>query len=204
MALTMTTHPEIDEIELPTDLAEAFRRVGDRADPPETLQEGFAVIEEALNEAAVDVSLDDMYQSEPTRHTVYIDETVEYVPCVMDAMIVALTLDTDPIEVHSEPPDGGEPVKFHVSDEAVAVTPETAVVSFGIAYGEAGTDLANVKAVMNEASAIPTTCSIINAFPDSAAYARWAAAISEAPVMELSLEEFVAITRDAAETHAPD
>ena len=205
MALDVTTRPETDRIELPSDLAEAFRQVGNRDDPPETLREGFAIIEKTLDEADVDVSFDDMYQSEPTRHAVYIGETTEHVPCVMDALIVALALDTDPIEIHSEPPGGGETVQFRVTDEELTVTPESAVVSFGIGYEEADeADMANVEEQLNEASTIPTTCSVTNAFPDSEAYAQWAADVSEAAVMELDVEETVAIAQQASEDYAAD
>lgn len=205
MALEVTTHPEPGSIELPSDLAEAFRQVGNRDDPPETLREGFTIIEETLEDAGVEVSLDDMYQSEPTRHTVYIGESTEHVPCVMDALIVAFTLNTDPIEIHSEPPDGGEPVRMHVTGEKISVTPERAVVSFGIGYAEADeADVTDVEAMLNDASTIPTTCSVINAFPDSEAYAQWAAGVSEAAVMELSVEEMVALARRTVRDDAAD
>lgn len=205
MALDVTTQPEIDRIELPTDLAEAFRQVGNRDDPPETLQEGFAIIEETLDEADVDVSLDDMYQSEPTRHTMYIGDTTEHVPCVMDALIVALALDTDPIEIHSEPPDGGETVQFRVTGEGLTVTPESAIVSFGIGYEEADqADVANVEETLNEASTIPTTCSVTNAFPDSESYTQWADDVTEAAVMELNVKKMVAIAWQTAQNYTAD
>lgn len=205
MALNVTSHPEPSRIELPADLAEAFRQVGDRADPPETLREGFTVIEETLDDAGVDVSLEDMYQSEPTRHAVHIGEYTEHVPCVMDALIVAFTVEPDPIEIHSEPPDGGELVRFHVSGEEITVTPERAVVSFGIGYEEADeADIADVEALLNDESTIPTTCSVINAFPDSEAYAQWAAGVSEAAVMELSVEEMVALAQRAVQDYGTD
>lgn len=200
MVLNATTSAEIEGIELPTDLAEAFRQIGDCDDPPETLREGLAIIEKTLDEVGVDVSLDDMYQSEPTRHAVYIGETVEHVPCVLDALIVALTLDTDPIEIHSEPPGGGGRVKFRITGEEVTVTPESAVASFGLGYEEANeADLANVEKTLNEESANPTICSVINAFPDSEAYARWAVDVSEAGVMELSIGAMVTIARHIVE-----
>lgn len=197
----MTTEPDIDEIELSTDLAEAFRQLGNREDPPRTLGEGFAIVEEALDEADVDVSLDDMYQTEPTRHAVHIGETLEHVPCVLDALIMALTLDTDPVEIHSESPNGEETVQFRVTDEAVTVTPESAVTSFGIGYEEADeADVANTKELLNDESTIPTTCSHINAFPDSETYIRWADDVSKAAVMKLGIEEMVAIARRTAQS----
>lgn len=198
MTRTVPADPEIGRIDLPADLAELFHRVGDRQSPPQTLNEGFAIIRETLDEGNVDVSLEDMYQDEPTRHAVHVDGNVEHVPCVLDAMIVALSLEERPIEIHSEPPTGGEPVQFRVTDGEVTVTPDTAIASFGIGTREAAeTNPANVKAMLNEQSTIPTTCSVTNAFPDPEAYTRWAADVSEAAVMHLEIEELVAFARRA-------
>lgn len=94
----MTTTPDIDEIELPTDLAHAFREAGDLDECPRTLGQGFDAITDRLNDAEIAVSFTDMYQSTPTRHAVHIGDTVQHVPCVLDALIVAFSLETDPIE----------------------------------------------------------------------------------------------------------
>lgn len=196
----MSTQSEDERIELPPDVAEVFRQVGNRDTPPETLQDGFTIIDDALDNEEIRIELDDMYQAKPTRHAVRIGDTVEHVSCVMDAMIVALSVETRPIEIESQPPSGGEPVQFHVTDENIAVTPESAVVSFGIAYEEAdNTDVGDVKELLNEDSVIPTTCSLINAFSDSKAYDRWSTMVTNGAVMVLSVEEFVAISRQAAQ-----
>lgn len=198
MVLTVSTRPEIDEVDIPTALAEAFRRAGNRGDPPETLYEGFADITSVLDEDDVSIELEDMYQSEPTRHAVHIGETVEYVPCVMDAMIVALSLETSPIEIHSTPPNGDEAVQLRVTNDHVTVTPESAVVSFGIGLEEAAESSPEIaKEQLNEPSTIPTTCSVTNAFPNPEAYERWADTVSEAAVMKLSVVELIAMARRA-------
>lgn len=197
---TMSTQSEDDRIELPPDVAEVFRRVGDRDTSPETLKEGFTIVEDILDNEEVSIGLDDMYQAEPTRHAVHVGDTVEHVPCVMDAMIVALSLETRPIEIHSQPPNGGETIQFLVTDEDITVTPESTVVSFGIAHKEAEeADIGEVDKLLNEESTIPTTCSLINAFPNSKAYERWATIVSNGAVMELSVEDLVAISRRTAQ-----
>ena len=196
----MSTHSEDERIELPPDVAEVIQRVGDRDTSLETLQEGFMIINDVLDDEDISIELDDMYQAEPTRHAVHIGDTVECVPCVMDAMIVALSLETRPIEIHSQPPSGGETVQFLVTEEDITVTPESTVVSFGIAYEEAnGADIGEVKELLNEESAIPTTCSLINAFPNSEAYERWATDVSNGAVMALGVEELVAISRQTVQ-----
>lgn len=58
--------------------------------------------------------------------------------------------------------------------------------------------------MLDEAPTIPSTCSVTNAFPDSQAYARWAADVSEAAVMELSVCEMVAIAQQVALGYAAD
>lgn len=195
MPLTVSAESEIERIELPTDVAEAFARMDNQADPPETLEEAFTAVDELLDDGA---RVDDMYRSEPTRHAVHVDGTVEHVSCILDAMIVALAQNTRPIEIQSEPPDGGETVQFYVADQGVEVTPERAVASFGIAHEDI-TDPTVFTEPIDEAVPLPS-CSVINAFPDSAAYDRWAAGVTHAVVMELTIEELVTIAHRAV-TH---
>lgn len=201
MASNVAAERELDDIELPSDLAETVRRVGDRDEPPATLEECFAVFETILDDQGVELTLDDMYRSERTRHAVAFGGTVEYVPCVVDALIVALSVEERPVEIRSTPPDGGETVDFAVTDGSVSVTPETAVVSFGVAYEDAEGDVATVKDALDEASAIPTTCTVINAFPDSTALEDWAVDVTEGAVMELSVPEAVEVARRGAERY---
>ena len=193
MPVNVSANPEIERIDLPPDVAEAFSRIDDGDEPPRTLQEAFAGVDELLDDGA---RVDDMYRSEPTRHAVHVGETVEHVFCVLDAMIVALARNTRPIEIQSEPPGGGAPVQFHVTDQEIQVTPDRAVASFGIA-NEDITDPTVFTEPIDEAVPLPS-CSVINAFPDSAAYDRWATAIPHAVVMELAIEDLVAIAQHAA------
>lgn len=193
MPLTVTSEPEIERIELPSDVAEAFSRIGDRADPPEILEEAFAAVDELLADGA---RVDDMYRAEPTRHAVHLGGTVEHVSCVLDAMIIALAMNSHPIEIQSEPPGGGDPVQFQVTAQEIQVTPATAVASFGIA-NEDITDPTVFTEPIDEAVPLPS-CSVINAFPDSEVYEQWAGDISHTVVMELAIDELVAIAQRAA------
>jgi hypothetical protein len=203
MAQTTSADPGIDEIELPAGLAEVFQRLGDRETPPATLRDGFRIVEETLDRAAIELELADMYQSEPTRHAVHVDDRVEHVPCVMDAMIVALALDERPVEIVSQPPTGGETVEFFVDDGTVTVVPESAVVSFGIAADDAeAADLNDIREILNEDPAVPRTCTLINAFPDSDEYERWATDQSSWAVMELGVVDLVALSRNAADRYS--
>lgn len=202
----MAIRSHTDETELPPDLADAFRRAGGLDERPKTLEEGFDAVADRLNEAGVTVTLEDMYQPEPTRHAVHVGDTVEHVPCVVDALIVALLLDTDPVEIYSESPEGGETIRFRVVGDELTVTPTSTVVSFGLGLEES-TDpaLDSLRDALNDPeSPIPTTCSVINAFPDSRAYERWADGVSDAAVMELGVETAFALARAAVQSHVAD
>lgn len=199
MTAKVSTQPETDESPLPTELAEVFRRIGSHDVRPETLQQGFRIIAETFDAGDVDIRPKDLYQSEPTRHEVVVDGTVEYVPCVLDAMIVALGHEQRPVEIRSESPDCGEVVRFRVGWDEIQVTPDGAVVSFGLGNRDPGeANPRTVKEQIDDGSTIPNSCSVINAFPNSEAYSRWAEDVSGAAVMELDVEEMVAIARDVA------
>lgn len=184
------------EAELPTDLAEAFRRVADLDERPGSLAEAVDAVEALLEGSGVEITLDQLYQPEATRHAVHVGDTVEYVPCVLDALIAAELAESKPVEVQSEPPVGDETVRFHVTGDGVDVEPGGAVVSFGLATEEATASGADELSSTETMS--PTSCSYINAFPDSDAYERWADGVSGGMVTEISTEAAVAFADEAA------
>ena len=143
-----------------------------------------------------------MYQFEPTRHAIHIAGTVKHVPCVMDAPIVALLHDDDTVEIHSESPRDGEAIHFRVAEDDVTVVPATAVISFGLGIEEStNPDFNSLKDTFNAPDAsIPTTCSVTTAFPDSTSFERWAAEISEAAVVEITVEQAFPLSKQAART----
>lgn len=202
----MTPRSTPDGTELPEELADAFRQAGGLCERQATLEDGFRAVTERLNEAGITVTLEDMYQQEPTRHAVQVGDRVEHVPCVKDALIVAIILDEDDAEVRSESPASGETVHFRVTEDEVAVTPESAVVSFGLGLEEsADPDLDSLKETFNDPDVpIPTTCSVINAFEDSAAYEDWATGISDAAVMELDVETMFALSKQTVRSHVSE
>lgn len=192
--------------DLPSDLAELFRQAGGLDERPVTLEDGFKAVMQRLNDAGITVTIEDMYQPEPTRHAVHAGDAVEHVPCVMDALIVALLLDDEEVEIRSESPENGETIHFRVTEDEVAVTPESAVVSFGLGLDEsADPDVGSIRDALNDPDApIPTTCSVINAFEDSAAYEEWAAHVSKAAVMELEVETMFALSKQAVRANVSE
>lgn len=198
----MESKSDVEATELPQDLAEAFRQASGLNERPETLEEGFSAISDRLNEREFRVTLEDMYQFEPTRHTVHIGDSVKHVPCLMDALIVAIRVDADPVDIYSESPGSGERIHLRLAGDELTVTPKSAVASFGLGLDEsADADWDSIKDKLNDPdSAIPTVCSVINAFPESEAYERWAAGVSHAAVIQVSVEELFARSKQAART----
>lgn len=164
---------------------------------PKTFRDGYDVFTELLDKAGVTITIEDMYHSEPTRHVVHAGDTIEYVRCVMDAMIVALLLDTDPVKIHSKPPESDETVRFQVTDEEITVTPEDAVVSFGLGLKEsADPNLESLDESLNDPNApIPTICWVTNAFPDSAAYEPWTTNVTDVAVTEPTVHEMFDLSK---------
>lgn len=199
----MATNRNGDGIELTTDLAEAFRRASKLDESPETLEEGFKSLATRLGNTGVTLAPKDMYQSAPTRHSIRFGETVEYVPCVMDALMIAEVIDARPIEIHSEPPGGGETIRFRITGDEVAVTPTGAVVTFGLGLEEArDSDLKDLKDSLNDPDSPPlTVCTVINAFPDSESYEEWEGDVSNAAVMKLGVEDLIALSQEAARSY---
>lgn len=200
------TRSEGDQTDLPPRLAEAFRRAGYLDERPETLEAGFSAVTDRLNEAGVTIAPEDMYQSEPTRHAVHIDGAIEYVPCVMDALIVALLHDDDVVEIDSESPQEGETIRFRVTEDDVTVVPTSAVISFGLGIEEStNPDFGSLKDTLNAPDAsIPTTCSVINAFPDSSSFERWVAEVSEAALVEITVEKAFDLSKRAVRAHVAE
>lgn len=163
---------------------------------------------EQLTEAFLhhDVSIDvtDYFLDEETRHEVHLGETVEYVPCVADALQVAVLLDQEIVTVRSFDPISDRPITFVVGADDLDVDPKTHLVSIGV--GEEliealpdGTDFIEFAARALGNSDLNTVlqgqapncgapldvevgefrevaCTFINAFETEETYTEWAAA----------------------------
>lgn len=197
MPLMSTEERALANIELPTDFAEAFQRLANTSTAPETLAECVDSFEQMLAAEGVTVSVEAMYQPEPTRHAVHVDETVEYVPCVLDALIAAISVDSKPVEIRSDPPDDDTTVQLHVTDDEVEVHPSTAVFSIGLATTDIQEPELETFDEMETAVSM-ASCSYINAFPDPEAYDQWDDHLSDGVVMQLDIDDMVALARNIA------
>ncbi|WP_232688911.1 organomercurial lyase [Halobacterium zhouii] len=123
---------------------------------------------------------EDLYTENPTRHEVRVNDHIRYSPCILDALGAAVMEDQDPVTVRSVDPVTGTPVTFTVDDGTVDVTPEEAVITFGIAatIPELEDSDETIFSWMLQAetpSLTNTFCQYINAFESADTYEQWAA-----------------------------
>lgn len=188
------TRPRLDSIDLPADMADVLVDVRPTNGRPSTLADVTDPTEEWLPPER-SLTLSAMYQDGETRHAVYLADGVEHVPCVLDALIVALSTSADPVRIESTSPVDGAKIEYTISGDTADVTPREAVVSFGIAPEDAdgidyGDDFENDARI--------GSCSYINSFVDEQAYEQWAEETDAAAVMALSVDEAVAVARRLA------
>lgn len=181
----------LDAIELPADLAQVLAEVRPTNGQPSTMADVMDAAGEWLPPER-SISLSAMYQEDETRHAVHLANSIEHVPCILDALIVSLVTGDDLVRIESASPVDDAVIEYQLSETAVDVTPRQAVVSFGIApedangiqYGDDFEDNARIG-----------SCSYINSFVDEGAYERWADGTDAAAVMRLSVDEAVAVAR---------
>lgn len=183
--------------ELPTDLARGVQQVTGRDARPETLNDAVTAVEELLETRDVEITVDQMYQPDSTRHSVQFGARTEHVPCVLDALIAGLLVEPIPVVIRSKPPNGDRPVEVTVAESAVTAEPSGAVFSWGFAAADVRNP--DPDAAVDDAGTVSmATCSYINAFPDEASYRRWADGLSDAVVMHLDLSGMIALAERAA------
>lgn len=102
----------------------ASRLFGDEAGPEQ--------LTNAFLDRGVTIEASDYFLDEESRHEVHLRGAVEYVPCVADALQVAVLVDQDPVTVRSFDPVTGTPVVFEVGADYLDVDPDTHVVSIGV------------------------------------------------------------------------
>ena len=123
---------------------------------------------------------EDLYTEEPTRHEVRVNDQIRYSPCVLDALGAAAMEAQNPVTVRSVDPVTRTPVTFTVEDGTVDVTPEDAVITFGIAASIPELE-ASDESIFNwilqedTPSVTDVFCQYINAFESADTYEQWAA-----------------------------
>ena len=177
----MDTEPDVavDGIELPTDFAEHMAAVSGLDAPPVTLEEWWTELLDQFSELDRGVTRADLYSEAPTRHEVHVDGSVRYTYCAMDALAAAVLEAQSTVTVRSVDPVSGTPVTFTVSDDAVEVSPDGALICYGSTVDadavEAAGSLAAWAVQDNKDEIQAAVCQYTNAFESETTYEQWAA-----------------------------
>ena len=177
----MGTEPQTDvRIDLPPDFADHIAAVSNLKTPPETMGDYWARFAEQLAASDQTIEPEDLYTEEPTRHEVRVNGRIRYSPCVLDALGAAVMETQNPVTVRSVDPVTRTPVTFTVDDGTVEVTPEDAVITFGIAESIPDLEASDESIfswILQEDTPTVTDafCQYINAFESADAYEQWAA-----------------------------
>lgn len=177
----MGTEPNTENrIDLPPDFAAHLAAVSNLETSPETMAEYWSMFAEQLAASDKTIEPEDLYTENPTRHEVHVNDHIHYSPCVLDALGAAVMEAQNPVTVRSVDPVTRTPVTFTVEDETVTVTPEDAVITFGIASTLPeleSTDESVFDWIFQEGTPGVTDafCQYINAFESTDTYQQWAA-----------------------------
>lgn len=170
-----------DQIDLPTDFADHLATVSNLETPPNTLAEYWAKFTEELAATDHTIEPEDLYTDTPTRHEVRVNDRIQYAPCILDALGAAVMEPQIPVTVRSVDPVTHTPITFIVEGDTVDVTPEDAVITFGIASTIPDLEASDTSIftwILQEDT--PTVsdafCQYINAFESTATYDQWATA----------------------------
>lgn len=167
-----------DRTELPTEFAEHAATVTDLDTPPATLEEWWAATAEQYSANELAVGFDNLYSETPTRHEVQVNGRIRYAHCAMDALLAALMEEQATVTVRSVDPVSATPVTFTISDDGVEVSPEGALLCFGMDLDP--TDVESVGSlaewsVQDDKDEIrDSVCQYTNAFESEDTYEQWA------------------------------
>jgi hypothetical protein len=169
-----------DRIDLPTDFANHLAAVSNLETPPETIGDYWAMFAEQLAASDRTIEPEDLYTDDPTRHEVRVNGQIRYSPCILDALGAAVMETQDPVTVRSVDPVTRTPITFTVRNRGLDVTPEEAVITFGIAPSipELEDTDETIFSWMLQAETPTLTntfCQYINAFESADTYEQWAA-----------------------------
>lgn len=176
----MNTDSEVTDgrTDLPTDFAEHAATLTGLDTPPATLGEWWTAMGDQYSANDLTVGFADLYSKAPTRHEVHVNGRVRYANCAMDALMAAVMEEQASVTVRSIDPVAATPVTITVSDDAVEVAPEGALICFGMdldpADVEAVGSLAEWSVQDDKDEIRDSVCQYTNAFESEATYEQWA------------------------------
>lgn len=162
---------------LPTDFAEHVAKISDLDTIPTTLEEWWTAVGDQYSANNLTVGLEDLYSPAPTRHEVQVNGRVRYANCAMDAIMAAIIEEQDTVTVRSIDPVAATPATITVSDDNVEVTPNDALICFGMdldpANVEAVDSLAEWSVQDDKDEIRDSVCQYTNAFESEETYEQW-------------------------------
>lgn len=176
----MITDSPVLEAPLPDDVQTLLGRLLGE-DPVETLGAWVTAVRRRTGGGSITIEELCQTETETTHWGEYDDETY-YFRCFYDAVILAALVD-DPVDIRTESPDGTVIEATAAGTDKLQVSPADAVFSFGVDESvhpptEEGPSNADVYAAV---------CPYVQAFPNVAAYMRWADS-AQAATVALPLE----------------
>ena len=176
---------------IPSTIAEQMVALG-LVEPPATLGEWADATMQLLRDKDVTVGVEAMCTVERDRHEAQIGAEVQCFHCVLDTLLLPFVQDdSDVVEIRSRIPLSGGIIEITASRESINVSPEAAVMSFGVAVDvEEPTDHTITPDLAYE-----RFCPYVNAFTSQAEYERWADETPEAVTMGLPMDVAHALAR---------
>lgn len=165
------TGPEPLEVTLPEELRTALGRFFDRDSVP-TLA---AWARTVRRQVGGDLTVDELCTTDrETGHWGTVGGDRQQFLCFYDAVILA-ALSDQPVDIHTESPEGTVIEARANGTETLDVTPESAVFSVGI-------ERETVEGDPSLEDAYAAICPYVKAFPDEESYRQWASTVSAATV----------------------
>lgn len=170
----LTETPVLD-VSLPGDVQRLLGRLLGEA-PVESLDEWIGAVRRHMDGGPI--STEQLcHAGTPTPHWGELQGTRYHFSCFYDAVVLSALVD-EPVDVRTESPDGAVVTATAVGTDALEVSPETAVFSFGVDEAVTPPDADGPSAV----DVYAAVCPYVRAFPHPDAYLRWADDVPAATV----------------------
>lgn len=183
--------PALDDHDIQPDVADQFQVAFGLSEPPATLAEWAEVTSRLLETARQQESFDDWCRVSRSRHEIRSPKPSYYLGLFDTLLVAFIHRDSTDTTIRSHSPVSEHPVEVHVADDGISVTPDDAVMSFGVA-----TDIVSARYFeVPDRIAYTRFTQYTNAFSDVPAYERWDGATMKAETMMIPLVVGLALAR---------